>query len=402
MAKHIRNNSDVNPSASNNAAPYVYPDGRVYGSPYMSAEERKAQQDAQAYGRNTYAEGAKAFNIQHTRELQKKKRRKRFAIAGGVLAAILLVVGCGAFFFIHQMNRALDYENTSDAERILTKLSVEEPKNIAYTLLIGSDQRSSSDNKESSRSDVLLLVRTDTVAKTVTLVSIPRDTPWKQESGEYCKINEAYYMNGASGAIDAVEQVTGVNVNHVVEVHMDTLAGFIDSIGGLYYDVPVEINYYDYTNEIEYHIEAGEQTLNGQDAVMLMRARKDYGSDGDAHRQSTIRGVVKALYEQALSRPVTELPGMVINAAHCVDTDMGTRSIMQLFSSLGTNPSFYTASGPTDGGIDEGSDGAWLCYLNPTGWERLMKMVIAGEDPSGIDYSEDVVYWPSTGEPVYE
>ena len=31
-----------------------------------------------------------------------------------------------------------------------------------------------------------------------------------------------------------------------------------------------------------------------------------------------------------------------------------------------------------------------------------MKMVIEGDDPSGIDYSEDVVYWPSTGEPVYE
>ena len=402
MAKHIKNNSDVSPSASNNAAPYVYPDGRVYGSPYVSAEERKVQQAAQPYGRDAYTEGAKASDIQQNRELQKKKRRKRFAIAGGVLAAILLLVGCGALFFVQQMNHALYYDSSSDTERILTKLSEEEPKNIAYTLLIGSDQRSSSENKESSRSDVLLLVRTDTVAKTVTLVSIPRDTPWQQESGGYYKINEAYYMGGASGAIEAVEQVTGVSINHVVEVHMDTLAEFIDSIGGLYYDVPVEINYYDYTNDIEYHIDPGEQTLNGQDAVMLMRARKDYGSDGDANRQSTIRGVVKALYEQALSRPVTEIPGMVINAAHCVDTDMGTRSITQLFMALGTSPSFYTASGPTDGGIDEGSNGEWLCYLNPTGWERLMKMVIDGEDPSGIDYSEDVVYWPSTGEPVYE
>lgn len=397
VPKHAKDT--MNSPTYSGASSYVYPDGRTYGTPYESPEEKAIRKEAQAYGRDNYV-GYTALSKVYTQRLQKKRRNKRIAAVISSLLIILLLVGGGFWYYAQQADQALGYSDSSYAKGILDKLSSRKVEDVFYVLLIGSDQYSTENGIRSARSDVMLLARVDTNTDTVTLISIPRDTPWKQESGEYNKINEAYHLGGAASAIEAVEQVTGVKVNHVVEVYIDRLADFIDSIGGLTYNVPVTIHHMDRDAGEDYYIEAGEQLLSGKNAVILMRARHDYEGNQDANRQNTVRGVVEALYRQVLALPSNELPKAVLNAAECVDTDFNSTQIVTVLAGLGSDATFYTVSGPSDGGIDEGSGGRWLCYLNPDGWTRLMDIVDSGEDPSEISYAEDTVYYPSTGEPV--
>ena len=47
----------------------------------------------------------------------------------------------------------------------------------------------------------------------------------------------------------------------------------------------------------------------------------------------------------------------------------------------------YSCTGPSEGGIYEGTNGLWMCYEDPEGWAKLMEAVDAGEDPSTVDLS---------------
>lgn len=418
LAKHVKQNgAEQAPiQGGQRGSTYVYPDGRRYGAAYGSpAQQASQQQQTQvvhpaAYNQpmqNQYARGqggsvnaADFAGVYGTTLPKKKKGRGVLKGVAVFLAALVLLVGGGLLYFVMQVDKGLGYEDADYASTIFERLAAPADDDVFYVLIIGADQTGSSVNAR-SRSDVLMLSRVDTKNNTVTLVSIPRDTPWQQPSGECLKINEAYYMGGANSSLDAVEALTGVDINHVVEVRLDKLATFIDSMGGLQYDVPVTIHHVDEAVGDDFYIEAGDQVLSGKEATILVRARHEYGSDQDANRQNTVRGVVVALYQQVFSKSAVELPGTLINAIQCIDTDMNSAQLFFAATGLGSGAKFYSASGPTDGAPDPGNDGRWLCYLNPAGWERLMATVDAGEDPSTISYEGDVVYLPSTGEVVY-
>ena len=75
--------------------------------------------------------------------------------------------------------------------------------------------------------------------------------------------------------------------------------------------------------------------------------------------------------------------------AKFVSTDMRSGDLMGLAMAFGGGTgglTVYNATGPYDGDVFEEYDGVWYCYPDPEGWARLMEMVDAGEDPSGIEY----------------
>lgn len=59
-------------------------------------------------------------------------------------------------------------------------------------------------------------------------------------------------------------------------------------------------------------MEPGTQTLTGQQAQIFARARHEYQTDQDAHRQNNVRSLAAAIVEAVLAKPVTELPGTVL------------------------------------------------------------------------------------------
>ncbi|MBU5405319.1 LCP family protein [Paraeggerthella hongkongensis] len=317
----------------------------------------------------------------------RKKRRKHKKLKRALLiVAVVLVVLVGgtaayAGWYTSTLagNMAMDAQEKSQLDAVLTP--ADNQQKPFYVLLVGSD------NWETygERSDALVLTRVDPVNHAITMVSVPRDTPYMLNGGK-TKINQAFAEGGAVGAVTAVQQLTGVPITYYAEIEFAGLAEFVDSMGGIYVDVPYTIDYEVYTkDQPAVHIEAGNQLLDGSECVALARMRTAYGDDQDAIRQSNVRAMVMALLKSVLQAPPAEIPGLVQRLSACVTTNMELQTMISLamdFAQSGS-PSIYTCTGPYKGDIDPDT-GLWLCYENPEGWKALMEAVDAGKNPESV------------------
>lgn len=318
---------------------------------------------------------------------QKKKGKGRIvARVLLIILAVVLIAGLAALaygvWYMNTLsnNMAMSANDQQELNEVLTPVKNEQEP--YYILLIGSD------NWETygERSDTLMLIRVDQADHKVTMVSVPRDTPYELD-GKKVKINQAFSQNGPTGAVEAVQQLTGVNISYYAEIEFAGLANFVDSIGGIKVDVPYTIDYTVYTGDQDtVHIDAGEQTLNGTQAVALARMRTAYeGQSQDAVRQANVRAMTLALMNSVLDAPLTEIPGLIQNLSTCVSTSMDMNTMVSLatnFAQAGSK-TIYTCSGPTAGDIDS-ETGLWLCYENTEGWQKIMAAVDSGEDPSSV------------------
>ena len=238
------------------------------------------------------------------------------------------------------------------------------------------------------------LVRVDAKNKQVTMVSIPRDTPLTLEDGGIVKLNEAYNIGGAAYSIKAVSDLTGVPITHYAEVHFSEFQDLVDKLGGVEVDVPIELSYKDALTGEWVTLQPGVQTLDGQQAQIFARARHEYETDQDAHRQNNIRTLLEAIITKVLEKPFYELPDTVLNLAESVGTDLNAADLVTLameYAGGSGSMTMYSCTGPTDGDINESAGGIWLCYENPEGWANLMSVVDAGEDPSGLDVNSTAI-----------
>lgn len=339
---------------------------------------------------------------EHYREIcsrRNRKRRVRRVLVAVAAIFLVAIVGVGAALGIYSMQLnsrlAIDDEELSEVSDALEPSEVDQP---FYALLLGSDSREGSGTSanpdmmgDNERSDVMILVRVDAPNRKLTMVSIPRDTPYRLEDGSVVKINETYNIDGAAGTIRAVSELTGVPITHFAEVRFSDFQALVDALGGVTVDVPIELSYKDALTGERVTIQPGEQTLNGQQAQIFVRARHEYGTDQDAHRQSAVRQLATAIVKQVLSKPVYEIPDTVLTLAECVSTDMDTGNLIPLalaFAGGSGDLTIYSGTGPTDGDVNDAAGGIWLCYENPDGWRTLMEAVDAGEDPSGIDVED--------------
>ena len=139
-------------------------------------------------------------------------------------------------------------------------------------LLAGTDE-------EGYRTDTIILVTIDDSEHTVSLLSIPRDTYTSGYSVP--KINSACGAagGGAGGMeelMDAVENLLGFRPDGYAMVNFDVFARVVDLFGGVDFDVPVDMDYEDPYQDLYIHLKAGEQHLNGEEALQVMRFRSGY------------------------------------------------------------------------------------------------------------------------------
>ena len=337
----------------------------------------------------------------YTARARRNRRRGRGKHIAGVIAAVLLcfvLAGVGyGLWFSNALNNAFSTgeEGMSD---VLTPANDGEP---FYMLVLGSDSREGSgtsskaaESGDNQRSDVMILLRVDAANKKVTMVSIPRDTPYRTSDGSLVKINEAYNIGGAAESVKAVSQLTGVGISHYAEVHFSELESIVDKLGGVEVNVDIQLSYTDALTGEKVTLQPGKQTLNGQQAQLFARARHEYQTDQDKHRQDNVRQLALAIVNKVLEKPLYEMPQALLDVAGFVGTDMRTGDILSLataFAGGSGSMTVYSASGPSSGAINEESGGLWLCYENPEGWSKLMKVVDAGEDPSGLDLESTAI-----------
>ena len=166
-------------------------------------------------------------------------------------------------------------------------------------LLAGSDSRADGAVQdgfnESERADSIMLVNVAQNGQTVAL-SIPRDTYAEIPGYGWDKINASYSYGGAALLVETVEKLTGLAIDHFVQIGMGAVPDMVDAVGGveLCYDNTVSDPY----SGLDW--EAGCHTVDGTTALAFSRMR--YADpEGDIGRTKRQRQVISKVVSAAMS-----------------------------------------------------------------------------------------------------
>ena len=172
------------------------------------------------------------------------------------------------------------------------------PHQPLYILLFGSDrtkgQQAAGDR---GRSDTILLVRLDPITKSISMLSIPRDLRVDIPGYGLNKINAAYSFGGPPKAIETVKQLTGLPINHFIDVNFNGFAAIVTDMGGVY--LTVDRRYFN-NNGLwsPIDLQPGYQLLIGQKALSYVRFRHD--GLGDFGRMARQQIFIRELKRQSL------------------------------------------------------------------------------------------------------
>ncbi|MCF1593907.1 LCP family protein [Streptomyces muensis] len=282
------------------------------------------------------------------RRRKPRDRRKGLLIAAWTAAGIVILGGTGAGYLYFKLNGNIKSVDIDQA------LGTERPEKVdngsENILVLGSDTRSGS-NKDlgggtddgSARSDTAMIVHVYEGHKKASVVSIPRDTlvdrPRCTDTGgdthdaaSGVMFNEAYSTGGAACTVKTVESVTGIRMDHYLEVDFSGFQKLIDELGG------VEVTTTKNINDPDSHLDlkAGTHQLTGKQALGLVRTRHGVGDGSDLGRIQLQQAFIKALINQVkdinLFGNPKRLYDLANTATKAVTTDSDLGSVNKLMS----------------------------------------------------------------------
>jgi LCP family protein required for cell wall assembly len=201
-----------------------------------------------------------------------------------------------------------------------------EPVNI---LVLGSDRRVGLAG-DKGRSDSIMLIRIDPRTKSISMLSIPRDLRVEIPGWGTDRINAAYSDGGAPLSVETFKTLTGLPVNHFIDINFIGFIDIVDYLGGVYIDA--DRQYYNNTAVTGYSsidIPAGYQRMTGRNALSFVRYRHDQLGDwGRMQRQQLF---LRELKRQALRwQNLLKLPKLIGMVTRHTVSDVS--SIKQLLS----------------------------------------------------------------------
>ena len=211
-------------------------------------------------------------------------------------------------------------------------LTTERSDGVYTILLVGRDH-------ESNSTDTILVGKFDTVNHTLDAVNIPRDTlaniGW---SSTPKKINAVYpgYTNSGKSGIDGlktyIRNMLGFDIDCYAVVNLKVVEDVINEIGGVYFDVPMDMDYDDGGQHFHVHLKEGYQLLNGYEALGVFRYR--YGNNGgtypggDIERIGVQQNLLKAIASQMLTLGnIPNLTNVIQLLVDNVETDLSAANM---------------------------------------------------------------------------
>lgn len=171
--------------------------------------------------------------------------------------------------------------------------------------------------------DTIMVASYNPATQKATLLSIPRDTfvgTSRARADSYDKINAIYQKEGAEGTLKRINTLTGLDLKYYVVISNNALVELVDEIGGVEFDVPMDMYYTSKKQGLYINLKKGKQKLNGDQAEGLVRFRKsnsnttysaEYGND-DFGRMRTQRDFIKAVAKQTLkAKNITKIGDLI-------------------------------------------------------------------------------------------
>ena len=226
-----------------------------------------------------------------------------------------------------------------------------------HTILLGGL------DDENGGSDTNLLMALDSEAGSINIVSLPRDT-LLNVSWSVKKLNNAYHHGGFTQTMEEVSKLLGIPIDHYVTVDLRAFEELIDAIGGVDFEIPVNMNYDDDYQNLHIHFDAGFRHLSGKEALQVVRWRQNNDGTGyataDIGRIGTQQAFLTAVAKQTLQLSnMDKVSEMAEIFEARVDTDLKLSNLIWLGEQalkIGSgNIAFHTLPGDGTGYYKGGS-----------------------------------------------
>ncbi|NLC72861.1 MAG: hypothetical protein GX684_03705 [Ruminococcaceae bacterium] len=233
-----------------------------------------------------------------------------------------------------------------------TEAPAELPGKIYTFIVVGRD-------KVGANTDTMMVVHFDTTAHKLNVVSIPRDTLVNiPENVKRVNTLYAYGKNrngdGPARLKEGLRDILGFELGNYVIVDLRAFEEIVDAIGGVTYNVPIDMFYDDPYQNLHIAIRRGEQLLSGAEALKVVRFRAGYAS-ADIGRIGTQQDFLKAVAKQLLTvGNIPNLPKIIDILTSNVETDLTAANITYFATELlkckaeditfNTLPADYTAN----------------------------------------------------------
>lgn len=146
--------------------------------------------------------------------------------------------------------------------------------------------------------DTIILMRVDKERGHISYTAFPTDA-CININGKYVKLSDIYGKYGISFLSDKLRALTGIVIDKYAEISMEKFPKLIDSLGGVEFYVPCNMNYDDYAGNVHIHLSAGRRKLTGDQALQVLMF-KNY-DDSATTRETTTISFIKAFMSAAVS-----------------------------------------------------------------------------------------------------
>ena len=281
--------------------------------------------------------GTKHNEKYEEKPVEPKKRKKKKSKIGlffrRIFIILILIIMIFSIIFYLKVK-----ENGGGKQGIVATLlgqSIEDIENVGRinVLLLGI-----SEDLDSRLTDTIILCSYNPQKQTASMLSIPRDTfvgKNKNNAKGSDKIN-SLYSKGINKAIKAVENLTDINIDHYIVVNTRALIEIVDIIGGVEFNVPIDMDYDDPTQDLHIHLSKGMQKIDGDKAEQLLRFRhnndnttypEEYGGD-DYGRMRTQREFITETLKQSMSiKNLPKIREIVNTIFENIETDLNIDDI---------------------------------------------------------------------------
>lgn len=253
---------------------------------------------------------------------KKRNEKKKRHIGLKIFIFILILLGIAGGFFAKRV-----YELEGNWLAALLGHNKETVKQLdkLYILAMG---------ESTGMSDTIIVCSYDPAKQEASMLSIPRDTfvgDSEDNATTGDKINSVY--NGGANperTVEAVNKLTGLNIKNYILIDTEALVELVDTIGGVEFNVPINMKYDDKKQDLHIDLKAGKQKLNGDQVEQLVRFRHnangstysyEYGME-DYGRMRTQREVIIAIAKQTIKfKNITEIGNILDIAKKYVKTN---------------------------------------------------------------------------------
>ncbi|MFF9347774.1 LCP family protein [Streptomyces sp. NPDC014734] len=276
-----------------------------------------------------------------------RKRRRGLKITLGVLLVLLLAAGGTVYWLYSRLDGNITGVNIDEA------LGEDRPEKLPTSgqnlLVLGSDSRAGAENQElggggaisGARSDTAMVVHIPEGRTRAVAVSIPRDTLVTRpecakadgstvKSADRVMFNSVYSQVGPACVVKTVEKMSGVRIDHYLEINFAGFKELVDAIGGVTVDVPQDIH--DKSSGLD--LTKGEHRLDGTQSLAYVRTRHGIGDGSDLGRIGLQQQFLLALLSEVKSQDLLSSPTntyrIANSATKSLTTDEGLASLTSL------------------------------------------------------------------------